>query len=334
MRLRRSDPASPGLTRRRRGRSVTFLDLDRRPIRDPDELGRLRDLVIPPAWRDVWISPDPRGHIQAIGIDAAGRKQYLYHPQWRVKRDAVKFDHVLDVADRLPQLRKRATEDLRARSMNRERVLALTARLLDLGLFRVGSDEYAGGDEPTYGIATLRPEHARAVRGCVIFEYVAKGGIERVQTVRDGEVCAVLRNLRRQRRGEERLFAYREGGQWRDVHSDDINGYLREASGGEMTAKDFRTWHATVLAAVELAGAGPKKSETGRRRAVSVAIKSVAGQLGNTPTVARSSYVDPRVIDLYNGGLVVDLAGIPDGTEEDAQHATEQAVLRLLRDAD
>lgn len=334
MRLRRSNPASPGYTRRRRGRAVTYLGRAGEPIRDPDEVGRIRDLVIPPAWRDVWISPDPRGHIQATGIDAAGRKQYLYHPQWRAKRDAAKFDHVLDVAERLPHLRKRATSDLHARGMTRERVLALTARLLDLGLFRVGGDEYANGDEPSYGIATLRPDHARAVRGCVVFEYVAKGGVERVQSVGDPEVCAVLNALRRRRRGAQRLFAYRDGRQWREVHSDDINAYLREASGGEMTAKDFRTWHGTVLAAVELAGAGPKRSQTGRRKAVSAAVRTVADQLGNTPTVARSSYVDPRVVDLYNDGVVANLTGVPAGTGEGTRHATERAVLDLLRGAD
>jgi DNA topoisomerase I len=333
MRLRRSNPSSPGYTRRRRGRSFTYLDLDGKPIRDEDELGRLRDLVIPPAWKDVWISPDPRGHIQATGIDAAGRKQYLYHPQWRAKRDAAKFDHVLEVAGRLPQLRKQVAEDLHTRGMPRVRVLALTAKLLDLGLFRVGSDEYASGDEPSYGIATLRPDHARAVNGCVVFEYVAKGGLERKQTVGDPETCKVLNTLRRQRRDAERLFAFKDGAQWRDVHSDDINGYLREASGGEMTAKDFRTWHGTVLAAVELAGTGPRKSVTGRRRAVSAAMRAVADQLGNTPTVARNSYVDPRVVDLYHDGVVVDLAGVPADSSEDAQHATERAVLDLLREA-
>ncbi|WP_213450494.1 DNA topoisomerase IB [Rhizomonospora bruguierae] len=336
MRLRRSNPSASGYTRRRRGRGVTFLDLSGNPIREPEELGRLRDLVIPPAWRDVWICPDPRGHIQATGIDAAGRRQYLYHPRWRAKRDAAKFDHVLEVAERLPQLRKRATEDLRLTGMPRDRVLALTARLLDLGLFRVGGDEYANGDEPSYGIATLRPEHARAARGCVVFEYVAKGGIERVQTVRDPQVCEVLNALRRRRRGAERLFAYRDGRQWRDVHSDDINGYLREASGGDMTAKDFRTWHATVLAAVELAGAGPKRSERARRQSITAAMRLVGEQLGNTPTVARTSYVDPRVLDLYRDGVVVSPHGVPAGTGqtrgERDQHAAEQALLGLLRE--
>ena len=156
MRLRRVDVNKPGYGRRRRGRGVSFLDTDGRPLRDPDELARCRDLVIPPAWRQVWICPHPAGHIQATGVDAAGRKQYLYHPQWRARRDAAKFDHLLEVAHRLPELRERTGADLRRRGLDRERVLATVACLLDLGMFRVGSDQYATGDDPTFGVATLR----------------------------------------------------------------------------------------------------------------------------------------------------------------------------------
>lgn len=212
MRLRRCDPSGPGY--RRRGRGFSYLDPDGRPVTDPDELARLRALVIPPAWRDVWICPDPRGHIQATGVDAAGRKQYLYHPVWRARRDADKFDHVRRVADRLPRLRRRVCEHLAGRGLSRERVLATTARLLESGLFRAGGDEYATGEDATYGLATLRPEHVRLVRRGVVVEYLAKGGIERVCTVTDAEVRAVLRDLRRSRQGTDRLFAYRVGRQW------------------------------------------------------------------------------------------------------------------------
>jgi DNA topoisomerase IB len=332
MRLRRSNPSRPGYTRRRRGRGVTFLDLNGRPIKDSDELTRLRGLVIPPAWRDVWICPDPRGHIQATGIDAAGRRQYLYHPVWRTKRDAAKFDHVLEVAERLPMLRKQVDADLSGRGLNRPRVLAAVAKLLDSGAFRIGGDQYATGDEPSYGVATLRPEHLRAQRGCVVFEYVGKGGLQRVQSVADPDVCTLLRDLRRRRRGAERLFAYWEPAtrQWRDVRSDEVNEYLRQASGGEMTAKDFRTWHATVIAAVELAAAGPQRSATARKRTVAHVMRTVSDQLGNTPAVARASYVDPRVVDLYHDGVVVEVPAAHDG-EPDRQ-AAERAVLRLLVD--
>jgi DNA topoisomerase IB len=326
MRLRRSDTGGCGYGRRRRGSGFSFHDQQGRTIGDPDELARLRALVIPPAWREVWISPDPHGHIQAIGIDAAGRKQYLYHPQWRTTRDAAKFAHILEVAARLPRLRRRVAGDLAAPGFPRERVLSVITRLLDSGLFRVGGDEYAAGEEPTYGVATLRPEHVHFRRGYVTFEYLAKGGLERVQTVADPRVRAVLRQLVRRRAGQDRLFAYRNGRHWREVRSDDVNAYLREVSGGEMTAKDFRTWHATVLAAIELAATGPQGSETGCRKAIARAMREVAELLGNTPPVARASYVDPRVLDLYREGVVADVAhpAFP------PTPSAERAVLRLL----
>ncbi|MCI4065351.1 DNA topoisomerase IB [Micromonospora sp. R77] len=327
MRLRRSDPGRPGYGRRRRGRGWLFLDPAGEPVRDPDALARLRDLVIPPAWQDVWISPYPNGHIQAIGMDAAGRKQYLYHPAWREKRDEAKFDHVLEVARRLPSLRERVEHDLTGRGLNRDRVLATVTRLLDMGMFRVGSDQYATGDDPTFGVATLRPEHARSRRGCVVFEFPAKGGIDQVRRIEDPELCRVLTNLRRRRRAAERLFGYWDGRSWRDVRSDEVNDYLRDASGGEMTAKDFRTWHATVLAATELAVLGPQRSVTARRKAVAAVMRSVSELLGNTPTVARTSYVDPRVVDLYHDGSLAPVE------PEMPREAAEKAVLTLLEEA-
>lgn len=327
MRLRRSDLGKPGYGRRRRGRGVVFLDVDGQPVTDAGELDRLRDLAIPPAWKDVWISPYRNGHIQATGIDAAGRKQYLYHPLWRVKRDEAKFDHVLAVADHLPALRAQVDADLAARGLGRPRVLATVAKLLDLGMFRVGSDQYAAGEDPTFGVTTLRPEHVRNRRGSVVFEFPAKGGVEQVRQVGDADVCAVLRDLRRRRGGEDRLFAYRDGRGWRDVRSDEINDYLRVASGAEMTAKDFRTWHATVLAAIQLAGVGPQQSATGRKRAVAAVMREVAELLGNTATVARTSYVDPRVVDLFHDGVVAEVEpGAP-------RRSAEQAVLDLLAEA-
>ncbi|MGQ5263727.1 DNA topoisomerase IB [Micromonospora sp. ZYX-F-536] len=327
MRLRRSDPGRPGYGRRRRGKGWLYLDPSGAPVKDPEVLTRLRELVIPPAWQDVWISPYPNGHIQATGVDAAGRKQYLYHPLWREKQDEAKFDHVLEVARRLPVLRQRVGHDLNGRGLGRDRVLATVARLLDMGMFRVGSDQYAAGDEPTFGVSTLRPEHARTRGGCVIFEFPAKGGIEQVRRIEDPELCQVLTNLRRRRRKADRLFGYWDGREWRDVRSDEVNGYLRDASGGEMTAKDFRTWHATVLAATELATVGPARSMTARRRAVVAVMREVAELLGNTPTVARTSYVDPRVVDLYHDGVVAPVD--PQAPREEA----ERIVLELLEKA-
>ncbi|MEV0724504.1 DNA topoisomerase IB [Micromonospora purpureochromogenes] len=327
MRLRRSDPGRAGYGRRRAGKGWVFLDPRGEPVRDPEELSRLRELVIPPAWQDVWISPYPNGHIQATGVDAAGRKQYLYHPEWRRKRDEAKFDHVLEVAHRLPVLRARIADDLGRRGLNRDRVLATVARLLDMGMFRVGNDQYAVGEDATFGVSTLRPEHARSRGGCVVFEFPAKGGIEQVRRIEDEELCQVLTNLRRRRRAEDRLFGYWDGQQWRDVRSDEVNEYLRHASGGEMTAKDFRTWHATVLAATELATVGVQRSATARKKAVAGVMKEVAELLGNTPTVARTSYVDPRVVDLYHDGVVAPVR--PDTPKPEA----ERTVLELLEEA-
>ncbi|HEX6968702.1 MAG TPA: DNA topoisomerase IB [Micromonosporaceae bacterium] len=324
MRLRRSDLNQPGYRRRRCGRGMVFLDPTGLPVTDAAVRERLRSLAVPPAWRDVWICPYPNGHIQATGVDAAGRRQYLYHPLWRVRRDAAKFDHVLEVARRLPRLRVRVDGHLAARGLRRARVLATVAKLLDLGAFRVGSDQYAAGDDPTFGVATLRPEHVRTRRGAVVFEFPAKGGVEQVCRVEDPAVCAVLRDLRRRRRHASRLFAYWDGRCWREVRSDEVNDYLRAASGGEMTAKDFRTWHATVLAATRLAALGPQPSAARTRRAVAAVMREVAELLGNTPAVARSSYVDPRVIDRYRDGRV---APIRSGA---SRTAIERAVRAFL----
>jgi DNA topoisomerase I len=337
VRLRRADTGKPGYRRRRRGKGFSYLDVDGRPLTDPAALARIRDLVIPPAWTDVWVCCDPRGHIQAVGTDAAGRRQYRYHDVWRTKRDAAKFDHVLEVAQRLPDLRSRVAADLASRGHGRDRVLAAAARLLDIGVFRVGGEAYATDDDPsgeaTYGLATLLREHVR-VRGAAMgFRYPAKGGIERVQRIVDEPTATLVRALLRRDDGDPQLLAYRAGREWRDVRSADINAYLKEHSCGcEITAKDFRTWHATVLAAVVLAGS-PARSRTGRQRAVSAAMREVAEYLGNTPAVARASYVDPRVIDLYHAGTVLDVPHGP-AADSDGEHAeqAERAVLELLQD--
>ncbi|RKR86217.1 DNA topoisomerase IB [Micromonospora pisi] len=324
MRLRRTDQTKPGYTRRVRGRGVSFLDNDRRPLRDPAELRRLRELAIPPAWRDVWICPDPRGHLQATGIDAAGRKQYLYHPRWRDDRDKAKYAHVLAVARRLPAVRRRVSRDLAGRGLTRSRVLAAVVRLLDLGMFRVGGDEYATGDDPTYGVTTLRPEHVRGRSGCVVLEFTGKGGIEQVRRITDPEVCRVLRDLRRRRRDADRLFGYWEGRRWHDVHADDVNDYLRGSCGVAMTAKDFRTWHATLRTCRRLAETEPSRSSARRRRVVAEVMREVAELLGNTPAVARASYVDPRIIDRYLDGRTADIAPAASRT------AAERAVIDFL----
>ncbi|WP_430785734.1 DNA topoisomerase IB [Actinoplanes sp. G11-F43] len=305
MRLRRSDPAKPGLTRS--GRRV--LDAAGDPVRDPETLDRVKSLVIPPAWKKVWIAPDPRGHIQAVGVDAAGRRQYLYHPVWREQQDRAKFDRVLELAERLPEVRDRLTADLTGRGLTRTRVLAAVVGLLDMGMFRVGGAESAAREEdPSYGLSTLRPDHVRTRGGCVILQFVGKSGVEQNAPVGHLEICTVLRDLKRRRRGEDRLFAHWDASarRWRHVHATTINEYLREISGEEMTAKDFRTWHGTVRAATALAEIGPQPTATARRKAVAGAMREVADLLGNTPAVARASYVDPRVVEAFEQGEVAE----------------------------
>ena len=325
MRLRRSKLDQPGYGRRRSGKGFIYLDTDGTRLTDQAAIERIKALVIPPAWTDVWISTDDRGHIQATGYDAAGRKQYLYHRVWRTTRDEQKFDHALEVAEKLPEMREKLCGDLSRRGLTRSRVLAAITRLLDMGMFRVGSAQYADRDEdPSYGLSTLRPEHVRTSGGCVILEFPGKGGVEHARSVDDGEVCQVLRDLKRRRKGEKRLFAYYEDRIWRPVHADEINDYLREISHEEMSAKDFRTWHGTVKAAEELAEIGPQPTKAKRKKAVSHAMKEVAELLGNTPTVARQSYVDPRVVELYEEGRVADV------DPADPQESTEEAVLDLL----
>ncbi len=334
MRLRRSNVHGPGWTRRRVGRGFSYRDESGALIRDADRLDRIRGIAIPPAWKDVWICPWPNGHIQATGLDAAGRRQYRYHEAWRARRDAEKHERVLAIASELPDVRDRVAAALRTRGPNRERVLACALRLLDLGTFRIGSEEYAE-ENGTYGLATLRREHV-SVRGeRTFFRYTAKGGIEREVEITDRPTATVVRQLleRPDDAGDE-LLAYRlDDGSWHDVTSDEINAYLKEVSGAEITAKDFRTWNATVMMAAALAEQPPPPSRTARNRTIRDAYVRVSEQLGNTPAVCKASYVDPRVVDRYEHGETVadalaDAARADDDRE--AQKVLEQAVCRLL----
>ncbi len=336
-RLRRSDCSGPGITRRRRGKGFEYRDEEGRRITEEEVLVRIREVGIPPAWEDVWICPYPMGHLQATGTDAAGRKQYLYHPQWRVRRDAQKFDDMARFARALPALRESVSADLEGDELTRERVLALAVRLLDRGFFRIGSEEYTVQNE-SYGLATMRKEHVTLGRdGQMVFDYPAKSGIRRVQAVVDPAAAAIVGRLRRRRGGGHELLAYKEGRSWRDVRSEDINAYLKEATGDDFSAKDFRTWNATLLAAVALAVSGEVAgSKTGRKRAISRAVKEVAGYLGNTPAVCRASYIDPRVFDAYQGGLVIARPVLDEATDAGPgqlaihQRKLEEAVLDLI----
>jgi DNA topoisomerase I len=261
----------------------------------------------PPAWQDVWICPYPHGHLQATGTDAAGRKQYRYHDAWRARRDAEKFEDMMRFARALPALRERVEADLGDCSgLTRPCVLACAVRLLERGFFRIGSEEYAAQNE-SYGLATMHKAHVRVEPGGqMVFSYTAKSGVRRVQGVVDEQACAVVAKLKRRRSGGPELLAYKEGRRWRDVRSQDINAYLKETTGGDFSAKDFRTWNATLLAAVALAVAGGvAATKTGRKRAVNRAVQEVAGYLGNTPAVCRASYIDPRVFDAYRAGFTI-----------------------------
>ena len=305
-RLRRSDCSAAGLRRVRRGRGFAYLDEDGDRLADPELLAHVRSLAIPPAWEQVWICPDPMGHLQATGIDAAGRKQYLYHPKWREHRDRQKFERMLRFGTQLPRLRRRLVKELAGDEPTRARVLAGAVRLLDVGVFRVGSEEYAQEDSGL-GLATLNQEHVIVHDDSIEFDYPAKAGIQRRQVIDDPPSYDLIRMLRRRRGGGPQLLAYRQGRRWHDVSSDDINEFLKQELGDEQfSAKDFRTWSATVLASVSLATQGREAAtKAARKRAIDVAVRGVAELLGNTPAVARRAYIDPRVFDRYLSGWTI-----------------------------
>jgi DNA topoisomerase IB len=334
--LRRSELGAPGFRRRRCGRGFRYLGPDGSPLRDAVALTRIKALMIPPAWEDVWICPVEDGHIQAVGTDAAGRRQYRYHDRWRERRDREKFDRMLEFGPALPRIRAAVERDLRGRNLSRERVLAAAVRLIDLGFFRSGGDEYAAGNG-SFGLATILREHVTCHRDEITFSYVGKSGKRHEQAVADDLASPVVRRLKLRRSWPEcdDLLVFRSGRRWHNVTAGHINDYLRDVSGGDFTAKDFRTWHATVLAAVGLAVSQEADSPTARKRAVTRVAREVADYLGNTPAVARASYIDPRVITRYEEGATIasSLADLGKGQEfgEVATNgAAERAVLRLL----
>ncbi len=322
-RLRRSDCSGPGISRRRRGGGFSYLDPEGGGVQDEDTLERIRGLAIPPAWREVWICGDPYGHIQATGLDEAGRKQYLYHERWQLRAAQRKFESMREFAAILPKLRRAVKADLTQEGMPRERALACAVRLLDLGFFRIGGEEYAETNE-SYGVATLLREHVSIEGEEVVFDFPAKSGQRRVQSIRDPEVKAAIGAMQRRRSGPDDLLAFRENGTWRDVRSEEVNAYLQEKAGEEFSAKDFRTWHGTVLAAVELARERAPSSKGSGESAIRAAVKRVAERLGNTPAVCRSSYIDPRVLDRFRDGKTIEL---PDLAEDAAITPRQQALV-------
>jgi len=331
--LNRSDPRSPGITRVRAGTAFTYLDVGGSFVTDLPALERIKALAIPPAWTAVWISPDPLGHIQATGQDSRGRVQYRYHQLWREQRDQQKFAHMLRFAAVLPGLRATTLRDLRHRGLDRGRVAATAVRLIDLGLFRLGGERYAELDHH-YGAATLEKQHVRVHRDGLQFDYAAKEGKQRVLTVADAAVLPTVRTLAHADNGLTALFCFQDASAaWHPLHSHDVSAYIAQSSGGHFTAKEFRTWNATVLMALALASAGPPASERAARTAVNAGVHAVAAWLGDTPTVTRSSYIDPRLIARYSfgdglAGVPVQPVGLPAGA------AAEEAVVALLAEAD
>jgi DNA topoisomerase-1 len=330
-RLRRTFPDQPGWTRRRSGKGFVYLD-EHGDRLDADQVQRCKDLVIPPAWKDVWITPHPNGHLQAVGTDDAGRRQYLYHPQWRASRDAAKFDRILVFGKALSRARERVLADIGAEGMSLERGCAVAVRLLDLGYFRIGNDVYTDANG-SFGLTTMLREHVSRTKDGLRFTFTGKSGIEHDITIDDPSAIDALDVMRRRRGGGDRLLAWKDGRHWKALSSSDVNDYIRTCFGIDATAKDFRTWHATVIAASALAETDePGQTKASRKRAVSGAMKEVSEFLGNTPTLARTAYVDPRVVEAYERGRTVKVRGKYD-TDDARQAALERAVLKLLNAA-
>ncbi len=331
--LRRTSPDQPGWTRRRAGRGFAYYD-DRGTRLGGEDVLRVAQLVIPPAWRDVWITPHDDGHLQAVGTDDAGRRQYLYHPDWRARRDAEKFDRMLEFGRSLVEARESMVVDLGRDGMPLERSCAVAVRLLDLGYFRIGNDVYAD-THGSFGLTTLERRHVRRRQDRLVFAFTGKSGVDHRIEIDDETVVDALEVMRRRRsRDDPSLLAFKQGRSWRSILPVLVNDYVRQSTGMDATAKDFRTWHASVLAAAALAGTPEHgTSQASRRRAVSGAMKEVSGFLGNTPAMARSSYVDPRVVRAYEGGRTI--AGTTrrhHDTPDQRQAALERATLRLIRD--
>jgi DNA topoisomerase I len=335
--LRRSDPHRPGITRERTSTERTstgfrYRDPSGADVTSPETLRRIGALVLPPAWKDVWISPDPLGHIQATGVDSRGRTQYRYHQLWREQRDAQKFAHMLRFAEALPALRAATVRDLGGRRLGRDRVAAGAVRLIDLGLFRIGGEKYAELDHH-YGATTLLKRDVKVTRDGVTFDYTAKEGKRRTVTVTDEAVRPTVRALVRSDNSLDSLFCYQDAGAWRPLHSHEVSSYIATHAAGHFTAKEFRTWNATVLMALLLANADPSPAARSRRNAITAGVRGVANWLGDTPTVARNSYIDPRLISRYESdGELPTIPRLPAVLPAAAE--AEMAVATLLASGD
>jgi DNA topoisomerase I len=327
-----ADEALPGIRRKRAGKGFAYIAPDGRSIRDKQELARFKSLAIPPAWTDVWICPDPNGHIQATGRDARGRKQYRYHSRWREVRDTSKYERLAEFAEALPRIRERTERDLRRQGIPREKVLAVVVRLLEETSIRIGNDEYAKHNR-SFGLTTFRDRHAVFEGEKLRFDFRGKSGKRHTVELNDRRLARIVKRCQ-DIPGQE-LFQYLDAdGKRHTIESADVNAYIREISGGPFSAKDFRTWNGTVLASRYLRLCDSSTTKTAAKRQVSQAIKSVAADLGNTPAVCRKAYVHPVVVNAYLEGSLEPEAGAsptrnatPGGLSDE-----EQCVLDLLKD--
>jgi DNA topoisomerase-1 len=330
--LRYVTDTSPGIRRKRAGKHFSYIGLDGKPIRDPEELQRIKSLGIPPAWTNVWICPKKNGHIQATGRDAKGRKQYRYHPRWREVRDATKYDRIIAFGEALPLIRERTSRDLSLPGLPYEKVLATVVRLLDETLIRIGNEEYAREND-SYGLTTLRSDHVDVSGSKVEFHFRGKSGKEHVTDIKDRQLAKIVKRCQ-ELPGHELFQYYDEDGELRTIDSSDVNDYLREITGQDFTAKDFRTWGGTVIATHTLEEEGAFETQTQGKKNVVQAIKTAAGQLGNTPAICRKCYVHPGVIDAYLNGSLLNFLKQEDEKEvaklENGRKPDEATVLAFL----
>lgn len=330
--LRHACCTQPGIRRQRLGRRFVYLDVNGKRIDDPEVLARIRALAIPPAYRKVWICPDPLGHLQAVGLDARGRRQYRYHGEWRRLRDASKFGRLLEFGKALPRLRRRLRRDLAGPELSREKVLAAIVTLLDRTRIRIGNAEYTR-ENGSFGLTTLRNRHLQFVReGRARLRFRGKGGLERELVIDDRRLIRIMRRC--QQLPGQQLFQYLDDdGQRRPIDSGQVNDYLREAMGGDFTAKDFRTWGAT-LQAISLLCITPlpeSASEAAFKHCLNEVIGKVAAQLGNTPAVCRKSYIHPQVFDAWRNGSLHRLGTATAGPAGLAQQRAERLALQFLK---
>jgi DNA topoisomerase-1 len=329
--LRYVSDAKPGIERKRSGKGFRYVDADGRPVRDKETLARIKSLVIPPAWTEVWICPNPKGHLQVTGRDARGRKQSRYHPRWREVRDETKYERMILFGTALPEIRERVEQDLAIPGLPRAKVLATIVRLMETTLIRVGNEEYARQNK-SYGLTTMRNKHVEVDGATVTFDFQGKSGVKHTVDITDRRIARIVQRCQ-DIPGYE-LFQYVDrDGTHHSVDSADVNEYLREISSQEFTAKDFRTWAGSLLACMALRELAGFASETEAKRNVVQAIKQVAARLGNTPSVCRKCYVHPAVLECYMSGTM-EAAKRMQEEEADVEEnlrAEEGRLLKLLQ---